>query len=62
VKLEAVELCDQALLAPDEIDFVAGDPLVRFRRREAVAFDEPEEVVLEVRAGRGGGGRVGRES
>ena len=48
VEVVAVELCDEVLGAPDEVDYVAGDPLVDLGGGQAVAFDEAQEVVFEV--------------
>jgi hypothetical protein len=44
----AVEFGDELSLSPDEVDFVACDPLVCFRRGEAVALYEAQEVAFEV--------------
>ena len=56
--MAAVEFDDEALLAVDGVDFVAGDGLVPLGEREAVALEEAGEVVFEVGAG---GARVWRE-
>jgi hypothetical protein len=50
----AVNLDDQATVAPDEVDL---DPLysrVRLGPRDAVGIAELEEALLELAAGRGG--------
>ena len=51
VELAAVEFDDEALLAVDGVDLVAGDLLVSLGEREVVAFEEAGEAVLEVGAG-----------
>jgi len=47
VELAAVEFDDEVLVAVDGVDFVAGDGLVELGEREAVAFEEADEVVFE---------------
>ncbi len=48
----AVELDDELVLWPENVDLVAGDVLVDPRAREPVPVDEGEERVLECRARR----------
>ena len=50
MELAAVEFDDELLFAVDGVDFVAGDLLVELGEREAVAFEEADEVFLEVGA------------
>jgi hypothetical protein len=49
--LVAVELGGQPLRAPEHVDLIAGDGGVDLGQRQAIAADEPEERVLEERAG-----------
>ena len=42
MELVAVELDGEVVGSPYEVDFVAGDPLVRLRDRKAVALDEAQ--------------------
>ena len=58
MELAAVEFDDELVVAVDGVDFVAGDDLVELGEREAVAFEEADEVVFEVGAG---GAPFGRE-
>ena len=58
VELAAVELDHEVLFSVDGVDFMAGDSLVQFGDREAVALEEADETVFEVGAG---GALFGRE-
>jgi hypothetical protein len=51
VEFPAVELCREALLRPECIDFVAEGRRVEGGRRQAVLAAEGREFVLEWRAG-----------
>jgi len=46
----AVELGDQALVAPEAVDLVAPDARVQLRHRELVLAEEAEEPLLEGRS------------
>ena len=61
VEVVAVELDDEVLFAPDEVDQVAGDPLAGLRGGETVTLDEAQEIVLQGRAGGAGGVGARRE-
>jgi hypothetical protein len=47
VELAAVEFDGEVLVSVDGVDLVAGDGLVALGERQAVAFQEPGEVVFE---------------
>ena len=51
VELAAVEFDDEVVFSVDGVDFVAGYLLVELGERQAVAFEEADEAVLEVGAG-----------
>jgi hypothetical protein len=52
VEAVAVELDDEPLPRPVEVDLVAVDPAVDDGRRDVVLLDEREEVAFKGRAGR----------
>jgi hypothetical protein len=58
VEPKSVDLDDEPLVAPHEVDLVAADADVDLGRRELRSPDQGEEALLGLRAGQCGGAVV----